>query len=166
MAATSHLCEHLSRVFIVEIKRVCPQADPYTLYGKVLSSSLLLSYGIRRKVAICIRLPQGWLVAHGLRTRRLYADESSSRGLVRAALQHGSHGGLRIEPSCIFATCCRTVLDLTELLSDDIPKDLVTPLCIYISTEGHEVVLNGHRIPVWYLIAIANIVLDRLGLST
>ncbi len=166
MVTTRHLCKHLYRVFIVELGCTASLTDPYALYGKILTSTLLLSYGIRKGTAICIRLPRGWLLAHGLRIRRLYADENSSRGLVRAAMQHGSHSGLCVESACIFTTCCRTEINLLELLFGNVPKHVVSPLCIRISTEGHEVFLNGYRIAIWYAIAVANIVLDRLGIST
>ncbi len=163
---TEHLCEHLYRVFIVELGCSDSIPDPYTLYAKITTSALLLSYNIRRGTAVCIRLPQGWLLAHGLRVRRLYADESSSRGLVRAAIRRGSRSGLRVEPTCVFTTCCRAEISLDELLSGSISKDIATPLCIRVSAESNEVSIDGYRIAVWHAIAIANIVLDRFGVST
>ena len=161
----SQECENVNRVFIVEL-RSKDLEDPYTLYAKIITSALLLSYGIRKRTAVCIELSHGWLVAHGAKVRRLFADESSSTGLVRAAIKHGYHGGIGVKSSCIYASCCRSELSAEKLLEIRQREDLNTPICIRFRLGNHEVNIRGYRVAVWYLIAVMNIVLDILGFNT
>lgn len=161
----SQECENVNRVFIVDLQSQDPK-EQHRLYAKIITSALLLSYGIRKGTAICIRLPRGWLVAHGGKVRRLFADESSSTGLVRAAMRHGFHSGISVETSCIYANCCKSELDIEEMCEVDQGRNLSSPICIRLRPSNHEVDVHGYRVAVWYLIAIINIILDILGFNT
>jgi len=161
----SQKCENVNRVFIVELQSKNLK-EQYGLYAKILTSALLLSYGIRKGTAVCIELSRGWLVAHGAKVRRLFADESSSTGLVRAAIKRGWHSGIGVENSCIYASCCRSELSIERLCELYRREDLEVPICIRFRLGNHEVDIHGYRAAVWYLIAVVNIVLDILGFNT
>lgn len=158
-------CENVNRVFIVELQSK-DLKDPYTLYAKIITSALLLSYGIRRGTAVCIELSHGWLVAHGAKIRRLFADESSSTGLVRAVIRQGYHSGIGVKRSCIYADCCRSELSMENLRELHRREGLDLPICIRFRLDNHEVDVHGYRVAVWYVIAVTNIVLDILGINT
>ncbi|BAA80735.2 hypothetical protein APE_1734.1 [Aeropyrum pernix K1] len=55
--------------------------------GVFLSSSLLLSHGVRQGVSAAVRLGGKWIVVRSSEVRRLYPDADSLEGWVKAVLR-------------------------------------------------------------------------------
>jgi len=138
--------------------------------ARVVTSGLLLSYGIRKRTCICIETPKLSFVVLGSRIRRLYSDDSSSTGIIHRVIRGEPHTGIRFLSSCSEVNCkarfdAREFMHRLEVLN---LGNTDYPICLdihVIRSEGKYVV-EGLGLEPWYVVTILNITLDNLGIDT
>jgi len=159
------------RVFIIHVYSSKTIDEGYLrVIARVVTSGLLLSYGIRKRTCICIETPKLSFVVLGSRIRRLYSDDSSSSGIIRRVIQGEPHTGIRFLSSCNELSC-KVKFDAVKFMNNLATLDLGNinyPLCldIHIIQDGDRYVVEGLGLEPWYVVTVLNITLDNLGIDT
>lgn len=159
------------RIFIIHVRSNNISDERYLrVIARIVTSGLLLSYGIRRSTCICIETPKLNFIVLGSRIRRLYSDDSSSTGIIRRVIQGEPHAGIRFLSSCSEVNC-KARFDAIEFMHRLEVLSLGNidyPICLdihVVRSEG-KYVIEGLGLEPWYVVAILNIILDNLGIDT
>ncbi len=137
----------LSRLFIVRIPSSMEKEIAVKCIARALTSSLLLSYGIRRNTVLCIEYGTTVAAVHGSGMRGLYPDEGSSTGIARKIVFKKQHRGVEYLKSCN---------DLSGKNDFDIVIELCCDRLCLVS-------MNGRFLDLGTALIIVNVELDKLS---